>query len=402
MSGLVGLRGVPACVESCVTLCLAAPRAGAARPRGSGSGARAGTRGVIVLALDGLAFHVAAQALEHAELAAMRSTFPSTSATAWLTSVTGLEASEHGAVGTVYRAPGTDRLVNVVAGGGAGEVEREPVVLAAPTIFDRARALGAEPVAIGPELAALRGPWVSALLRGATLRADNEPAARTVSGIVERIARDVEAVLARPRTDPALPLLLWAYVNLDDHVHRSGYDAALLAALRFLDETAARWADRGWTVLAYADHGQVAVSFDSSLAARWDALDHPRHCRIPSGGAGRVRWLHPRPGHEERLARELRAALGEHAFVFTLDELDDRGLMNVSPIVRARMGELVAIAASPHFPVPDPSFSYEHGSITEDEVLVPFAAWGAPAEAIDGPLTTASTNSAYTSALPPV
>lgn len=367
---------------------------------------RAVPPGVIVLALDGLAYHLAAETLVHAEIAAMRSTFPSTSATAWLTAVTGLDASDHGAVGTVYRNPGTDNLTNVVTGVATAawqspaspqyaeaqsSQQDEPAVRTAPTIFDMARTLGAEPLALGPELAALRGPWISALLRGATLRSmSGEPPARTVAQVAERTVREVEAVIAEPRTDP---LLLWAYVNLDDHIHRGGYDAPLTAALRSLDEAASRWADRGWAVLAHADHGQVPVSPDERLAAHWDALDHPRHCRAPSGGAGRVRWLHPRPGLGERLADELRVALGEHAFVFTPDELGDRGLMRATLIVAARIGEIVAIAASPRFPVPDPSLAYEHGSITEDEMLVPFAAWGAPASASPMP---ASTSAAHT------
>lgn len=393
MIGSVGLRSVPACVEACLS---PGPATGART--------RAQAPGVVVLALDGLAFHAAAQTLAHAELAALRSTFPSTSATAWLTSVTGLEPSEHGVLGTAYREPGTERLVNVISGAVtamAGSARTaagpQPAVLPAPTIFDRARTLGAEPLAVGAELAAVRGPWINALLRGAVLRAGGEPPARTVSAVVERIVRDVELVLAPPRADP---LLLWAYVNLDHHIHRSGYDAQLLAALRRLDEAASRWADRGWTVLAHADHGQTPVSPDPRLAARWDALDDPRHCRIPGGGAGRVRWLYPRPGRQERLARELRAAFGEHAFVFTPEELGDRGLMQASPIVRARIGELIAIAASPRFPVAEPGSAYEHGSITEDEMLVPFAAWGAPAHALAVPASAVSAAPAYTSALP--
>jgi hypothetical protein len=388
MIGTVDLRVVPACVESCLAPQSASARTDSARTgttRSSDARARADAPGVIMLALDGLALHVAAETLAHAELTAMRSTFPSTSATAWLTSVTGLDASEHGAVGAVLRVPGTDRLVNAVTGtvygtsqdpDSSAERNAEPFVLESPTIFDRARTLGVEPLALGPELAALRGQWIRALLHGVTLRAaDNEPPARNVSGIVERSAREIDQAIARPRTGP---LLLWAHVNLDEHIHRHGYDAPLQAAVRFLDEAACRWAERGWTVLAYADHGQVPVRLDEQLADRWAALDHPRHCRAPSGGAGRVRWLHPRAGHEERLADELRAALGEHAFVFTPGELDDRGLMKVTPVVRARIGEIVAVGVSPRFPVPDPSVAYEHGSITEDEMSVPFAAWGAP------------------------
>jgi hypothetical protein len=360
--------------------------------------------GVLVLALDGLAYHVAAEGLAHADLAPLRSTFPSTSATAWLTSVTGLDASEHGAVGTVYRSPGSDRVTNVLTGesqgystdqrarpaafGGESASVGQPLVRIGPTIFDRARVLGAQTLALGPELAGLSGPWIRALLHGATLRGGAPPAGRA-GAVAEQIVREIESVLAEPR---ATPLLLWAYVDLDRHIHRAGYDATLLAALRVLDEAACRWADRGWTVLAHADHGQVAVSRHDLLTERWDALDDPRYCRAPSGGAGRVRWLYPRPGYEAQLASNLRDALGGHAFVFTPDELGERGLMTVSPVIRARIGEVVAVAASPRFPVHDPSAAYEHGSITEDEVLVPFAAWNAPAaahEAVHRPPTFA-------------
>jgi hypothetical protein len=252
------------------------------------------------------------------------------------------------------------------------------LVRTSPTIFDRAHTLGAQPLALGPELAGLSGPWIRALLHGATLRYGGVRPAEQSVGVAEQIVREIESVLAEPR---ATPLLLWAYVDLDRHIHRTGYDATLLAALRTLDEAACRWADRGWTVLAHADHGQVAVSRHDLLAERWNALDDPRYCRAPSGGAGRVRWLYPRPGYETQLAANLRDVLGGHAFVFTPDELDDRGLMTVSPVVRARIGEVVAVAASPRFPVRDPSAAYEHGSITEDEVLVPFAAWNAPVTA---------------------
>lgn len=395
MIGTIGLHGVSACVASYLR-----------RSPDAIADARAALPGVIVLALDGLAHHVAVSELTHAELAAMRSTFPSTSATAWLTSVTGLDVGEHGVVGTVYREPGTDRLLNVITGEVTGPVAGEPTqqpVRTFPTIFDRARTLGAEPLAVGAELAVAHGPWISALLHGATLRADNEPPSRTVSEVVERVIRDVEAVITQPRSDP---LLLWAYVNLDSHIHRSGYDEPLRAALRRLDEAACRWADRGWIVLAHADHGQTPVSPDERLIARWNALDDPSHCRIPGGGAGRVRWLYPRPGQEERLAREMRAAFAEHAFIFTPDDLDERGLMHASPIVRARIGELVAVAASPRFPVPDPLSVYEHGSLTEDEMLVPFAAWGAsvPEHAASAtfaaPVSAFPAASAYTSALP--
>jgi Type I phosphodiesterase / nucleotide pyrophosphatase len=388
VTGPDGLRRVPARIE---------PHLAAA--------ARGARRGVIVLALDGLAGHAAEKALAHAAVSPLRSTFPSTSATAWLTSVTGLDPAAHGVVGAVYRAPGSDRVTDLISGrswGYADDLSQPPgdeppdhepldheppdqppgpLVLPAPTVFDRAARLGVRPVAVGRELAGLGGPWAGALLHGADVYhapSDGEPSIDPAV-VVERTVRDVEAVAAGPRGGELAdqPVFIWAHVNLDDHIHRAGYDAALMRAVQTLDEAADRWACAGWSVLGHADHGLVPVSPDADLARSWDRFDQPDRCRAPSGGAGRVRWLYPLPGLEQRTAEDLRAALGGHALVLTPDELAERGLLQATPAVRERIGPVVAVAVSPRFPVPDPTLAYEHGADTPDEVQVPFAVWGA-------------------------
>ncbi|MFD5636995.1 alkaline phosphatase family protein [Streptomyces sp. NPDC127077] len=340
---------------------------------------RAAPRGLCVLAVDGLSLAVAESAFRHAHLRPLRSTFPSTSTTAWLTAVTGTDPGVHGAVGMVYRAPGADRVTHLVTGDtytfGSRSTPGDALLNAGPTLFDHAAASGRGALAIGAELERLTGPWVDALLHGA--RIVPSPAATSIPDIdpvsvAERTVREVEAVLARAHDAPPL---IWAYVNLDDHIHRSGYDSRLREALSLLDTAAARWADAGWSVLAHADHGQVEVTPDPALAEAWARLDAPAHCRMPGGGAGRVRWLHPLPGREETVADALRDALGDHALVLTPDELHARGLLPATPVVRARIGEVVALATSPRFPVPDPTVTWEHGSVSDGETLVPLAAW---------------------------
>jgi hypothetical protein len=39
---------------------------------------------------------------------------------------------------------------------------------------------------------------------------------------------------------------------------------------------------------------------------------------------------------------------------------------------------VVARATTAAFPVPDPTVAWEHGSLSDDEMLVPLAAWNPP------------------------
>ncbi len=325
-------------------------------------------RGVVVLAVDGLSHRVAAATWPSARLTTLSSTFPSTSATAWLTALTGVGPLVHGVPGMVYRVG--HRLVHAVTGAVlAGPPTPPPgIVRPAPTVFDRASATGVRCLTLGRELDHLPGPWAPALLSGAT---PVPPATAVLAGqaadpgaLVEAVVADVKAVLdAEPGRGPRL---LWVYVNLDDHVHANGYDQPATTAMRQVDAAARRWAARGWTVVAHSDHGQLPVRPDPALARVWAELDDPGECELPSGGAGRVRWLHPRPGRENALRARAAAALGDAAVILTPRDVG---------LPASRVGAVVAVAASPRFPVPDPLVRFEHGGTDEDEMAVPFAVW---------------------------
>jgi hypothetical protein len=326
-------------------------------------------RGVLVLGVDGLSLACARQAWAPSRLERLASTFPSTSATAWLTALTGVGAERHGVPGMVYRVPGTGELVYAVTGAALASGPADPgasvlAVEAVPTVFEHS---GVRCLALGRELDTLPGPWAAALLRGAS-RVPALPAeelAREAADpalLVSAVITNVDTAIRRLSAE-----LIWVYVNLDDHVHRHGYDAAAVDAMRRLGEAAEQWSAAGWTVLAHADHGQVRCRPDPVLAAAWAAVDDPRDCLLPAGGAGRMRWLYPRPGRAEAVAARLADALGDAA---TVHRAADLGLP-----ADGRVGEVVAVAASERFPLPDPTLAYEHGGTAEDEVAVPFATW---------------------------
>ncbi|WP_394617815.1 alkaline phosphatase family protein [Lentzea sp. JNUCC 0626] len=306
--------------------------------------------GVIVLAVDGLSSDVAKQSWLSASVSTLSSTVPSTTATALLTALTGVPADVHRVPGTVYR--NGSGLVHAVNG--------TPPIPDLPTVLERHGA-----TALARELDHLEGTWAQALLRGTNrvpAAAPHKLAAQAEDPplLVANVVVDLDKALKDAR-------FLWTYVNISDHVHRHGYDESVHEAMLRLDAHANRWAAAGWTVIAYSDHGMIAVDPDPELVEAWDAIVR-EECVIPSGGAGRMRWLYPKADRLEAVFDRVATTLGDAA---TVHHATDLGLP------QPEAGPVVAVAASPRFPLPDPSVKFEHGGLSRDEIDVPFAVWQA-------------------------
>ncbi|MFD4671341.1 alkaline phosphatase family protein [Lentzea sp. NPDC058450] len=306
--------------------------------------------GVIVLAVDGLSSDVAKQSWLSASVSTLSSTVPSTTATALLTALTGVPADVHRVPGTVYR--NGSGLVHAVNGA--------PPIPDLPTVLERHGA-----TALARELDHLEGTWAQALLRGTTRVPAPAPHKLSAQAedpplLVANVVADLDKALKDTR-------FLWTYVNISDHVHRNGYDESVHEAMLRLDAHASRWAAAGWTVIAHSDHGMIAVDPDPELVDAWDAIVR-EECVIPSGGAGRMRWLYPKPDRLEAVFDRVATTLGDAA---TVHHATDLGLP------QPEAGPVVAVAASPRFPLPDPSVRFEHGGLSRDEIDVPFAVWQA-------------------------
>jgi hypothetical protein len=347
-------------------------------------------RGVIALGVDGLSWAAAAATWRSAELACLTSTFPTISATAWMTASTGVGPVAHLVAGNSYLVPELGVVLDATTATPQGWPGRplpvvapqgtpaSQLVVSHPTLFEHATQQQAAAVAVTRELDGLPGPWTDALLRGA----DRWDAGRTAAGVLQAQAADARTMAAAVVSDVERVLaerpgrsLVWAYANLDDHVHRHGYDPAAQQALQALEAAATRWAARGWTVIAHADHGQVHHVRDHRLEAVWAMLDTPALCAFPAAGAGRTRWLYPRPARAAEVVERLRQGLGPHAVVLTRSELVTLGLVSDAPRLLGRIGEVVALATSERFPLADPDLRYEHGGVQPDELLVPLATW---------------------------
>ncbi len=318
-------------------------------------------RDVIVLALDGIPLALARQHWPHADIEAMSSVFPTTSSSAWLSSVTGQTVAEHGIPGVVFRLDGPEPI-NVY------DFRGELAVPDRGSLFSDAVAAGYRAIALSADLEAAPGPWLDALLRDAHRVGDDRFYARSEALSAQELVDSVRAAVARERRQrTGTPQLIWCFVEVDRHIHRYGYDAHALDVLTRIDALASAWAADGVEVIAYSDHGLVPTRHVPDIQAAID--DVSRRFRCAAGGAGRTRWFYPLEQDREAMSDFLRARFGGIARVAHAAECFDAGML-----ARGRVGDVLLIAEGDEFTTFD-GHCYDHGSWTPTEVAVPFAQW---------------------------
>lgn len=347
----------------------------------------AGGRGLIVLGLDALSQEFMADLWSPSERFSLTSTFPSTSVLAWPSALSGKSVDELNLCGVVYfdaKANGLfhafrDLFLPLGSWDWSAEARPASAVTLGPwdNVFSDLACVGA--VARDGDLAAWPGRWADALLHGAVRRRDSQvfadirfKPAEIVEWAVRQVSAEVDASVREP------PAFVWTFVNFDDYVHARGYTSELREALRRLERSVERWVQAGYSVVCHSDHGMVPCQVAPEVWHEWEHLAGPENCRLPAGGAGRVRWIYPRKLDAASL-RDLHGRLSEllkgDAMVLYRSQLADMGLLPRAICSGPAIGELVALATGPGFPVPDPSYRWEHGSATAAEMICPVAVW---------------------------
>ena len=180
-------------------------------------------------------------------------------------------------------------------------------------------------------------------------------------------------------TQTGEPLVYAYYEGLDKVSHEYGLGAQYDEELRSIDQLVATLLDRlppRAVLLVTADHGQVEVG-GNVVPLPSDLLTHV----AMQSGEGRFRWLHARSGRTEALRDAAEALLGDQAWVRTRAEAIAEGWYGpvVTDAAAGRLGDvLLAAKGDVAFHDPEDTGPYvlvgRHGSLTEDEVLVPLLA----------------------------
>ncbi|WP_194398353.1 alkaline phosphatase family protein [Microbacterium atlanticum] len=332
-------------------------------------------RSAIVWVLDGLGSHNLAARAGHARFLSeartkrdiARTVFPSTTAAALPSLLTGVQPGQHGIVGYRARVPGTDDVVNQLRGWDTDGL---------PLSFQRATPLSA---ALGrPFFAVSREEYRNTGFTVATL-GDAEFHGADDLGDRVRIAADLAA------RHPGSLVYLYA-PDLDAVGHRRGWESDdWVATLEYVDaaaRTLASAVDRGTGVVVTSDHGMIDVPRHRHvLLDDGPLLDGVRLI----GGEPRMLHLYAEPGQADTVLDRWRESEGSRSWVASRTELEASGLIgDVAPEVRERIGDVLVAARSGIAYYDDrladkapQKMIGQHGSLTDEERVVPLIRLGA-------------------------
>lgn len=299
------------------------------------------------------------------------SVFPTTTAAALTSLVTGVAPGAHGLVGYRVLDASRDRLVNVLSGwetDGIDPLAWQPQA----TIFEQATALGHRAFAVGMQEYARSG-FTRATLRGAEFFG--------VQTAEERVRLAYQLAADNPGS------LTYCYLpEVDKTGHRYGVDSIeWIAALEEIDHALAVTPPKQVGVLITADHGMIDVP-----AHRHIVLDHGdvrldgiRHI----GGEPRMRHVYLEPDAAvEKACERWRTASEGDADVLSRAEAIGSGLYGpvVTPEAAARIGDLVVIARGNKAFYDGTAKDQrsrgmigQHGALTPEERQVPYIRRGA-------------------------
>jgi hypothetical protein len=353
-------------------------------------------RHVLLLIIDALGFRLLqrcatdipalARVLERGVCLPLTTTFPSTTTVALTAIYTGLTPIEHGIAGHQMFIRELGAVVDVLLFSPAGDHRRDVYaergrdvrsLFPMRTVFEPLRDTGLTAVSV------TRAHFRDTAL-GRLHHAGADIAGYVFSADMLTITRGI----LRSREAPGLVCVYWDAIDMLSHTYRPSSDAVRAAVAqvfmglqRELFETLSAQERRDTLLLITADHGQV----DTFPAEAVCLAEHPEivdSLLLPPAGQSRAPYLYALPRAATHLPEQV-AALGDRLHVLTSWQAMARGLFGPpdrAPRLETRVGDVIALTrggTEVHWIdrkrenlVP----RGHHGSLTEEEMLVPLIA----------------------------
>ncbi len=341
---------------------------------------------VVLLVIDGFGFDqwVKYQAQfaflrrvsERGVVSPITTVFPSTTSAAITTLHTGLTPLEHGVAEwwlwlDELGGPIETMLWRGLRGEELGEDMR--ILYGGPTFYETLAKAGIECRVVLPELYAFSA-YSNHFSRGAKVTA-----ARSLRDQLAKVREALEHAAS-----PAYVYTHWGGVDKAAHAHGPHTQAhvdSIAEIAGALQSGVAGWPE-GTLLIITADHGQVVMDVERTVQLK----RHPEVMRLVDGlpwGSPRDLFMRAKPGAMAELKEHFGRLLAGQAVVMETEEAFRRELFGPGQPdarFRRRVGDLIVLPYGTRGAWYElkPGFRFElpgqHGSLTADEMLVPFAA----------------------------
>lgn len=333
----------------------------------------------IVLVVDGLGSHNLVARSGHARFLSAAggkkdvawTVFPSTTASALTSLLTGAQPGVHGIVGYRVRVPGTDDVVNQLRGWDSDELSPS---------WQRSEPFTAAMSATGrPSFVVSKGEYAGTGFTHATMRGAQFVASEDIG---QRVLIAADLAARHPGS------FVYVYTpDLDAIGHKRGWQSdEWVAALERVDAAARALSGAlapGTGAVVTADHGMIDVPRHRHVLLT-DETELIEGVRL-LGGEPRMLHLYAEPGESDAVLGRWKAAESGRSWVLSRREAVAAGLFGaVDAEVEARIGDVVVAARSGIAYYDDrledkgaQRMVGQHGSLTPEERTVPLIRLGA-------------------------
>ena len=330
---------------------------------------------LIICAFDSVGYDYFAQAFgKHVcRIVPVTSTIPSTSMSAWTSIFRGTVPAVHGIYGTAFYIPEFGNTVSFLS----HSLDQDHIEAgcskfswlskdAGATLFKSVSELGysCSFYGLGTDLAKLsffnqiaEGSQIIEIPDSDRLEYDLKEYVKYLLSIIEKVTSGKD------------PFCDVAFLSCARYVADYGYDKHVTEALAFFARkiNSIKRRLQNVSILAIADHGMIKQKplLDIPLISDPSILELSKY---KPGGAGRILFFYPKEENFSSMWSLLQTKINKSGKLYSREQYIQQ-YYNCAVYQQERIGEIIAIAENEQFPSAGLHDIYEHGALTQDEML---------------------------------
>lgn len=186
---------------------------------------------------------------------------------------------------------------------------------------------------------------------------------------IDKIITDVSEHLSWI-PDANIPWLDWVYIDLDNYIHRFGYDGRINEFFEKLFAIIDRYKGMWYEILLCSDHWQIDQWIVETNI--FEKSKESNLFEIMTSWAGRTLFFYPKCWKEKAALKWVKNIVWDTWVILDKNGVIDLWFFDNTELVSERVWSIIAIATWPWFPSTWIWNTHEHWSISPEEMLVPF------------------------------